>query len=179
MKLLGVTFGSRAASALTAARRQEKLRSGNLMRALSGQDWGASQQTLLNLYKQYIRPVLETGSIFTAEACTSVVAVLQRIQNSALRMALRAERRTKISVTGKRGIDTIQSRVPERLQKVCLRFGQSWNARGSSGRRWSPSEISIFGRRDEPRGSACPRPGDDLVQEEHPMMSYVRLEGKS
>ena len=127
MKLLGVTFGSRGSlrshcreKAGKAAKRL------NLMRALSGQDWGASQQTLLNLYKQYIRPVLETGSVCTAEACTSVVAVLQRIQNSALRMALRAERRTRISLLHREAkIDTIQSRLKRLRKKSVARFGQS------------------------------------------------------
>lgn len=127
MKLLGVTFGSggslrshcREKSGIAAKRL-------NLMRALRGQGWGTSSRTLLTLYKQYIRPVLETGSVCTAEACTSAVDMLQRIQNSAMRMALRAERRTRISrLHSLSKLEPIQVRLKRLRAGAVRRFGQS------------------------------------------------------
>jgi len=127
MKLLGVTFGSRGSlrshcqeKASNAAKRL------NLMRALRGQNWGTSSRTLLTLYKQYIRPVLETGSVCTAEAEPSLVEKLQRIQNSAMRTALRADYRTRISqLHGKSKLVPIHDRLKRLRARAVTRLGQS------------------------------------------------------
>ena len=127
MKLLGVTFGMggslRSHCQEKAGAAAKRL---NLMRALSGQSWGASSRTLLTLYKQYIRPVLETGSVCTAEACPSMVVLLQRIQNSAMRTALRAGRRTRISrLHSLSKLEPMSVRLKRLRAGAVARFGQS------------------------------------------------------
>ena len=68
----------------------------NLMRRIRGTTWGANKDTLLKLYKSYIRPVLEYGHVVTADACANQILKLQVIQNKALRIALRRPYTTKI-----------------------------------------------------------------------------------
>src|SRR5215469_4895056 len=67
LKLLGVCFdrdllltGHYKSKASKAVQRVRLLMMG------SGQTWGANARTLLKLYKQYIRPVLETGYVVTS-----------------------------------------------------------------------------------------------------------------
>lgn len=127
MKLLGVTFGCGGSlSAHCKEKAGNATRRLNLMRCLSSRSWGASRRTLLNFYKQYVRPVLETGSVCTAEAGTSSVDMLQRVQNSALRNAFRVGRRTRLTALHGLGrIDPIAVRLKGLRKRALVRFGQS------------------------------------------------------
>jgi exonuclease III len=127
MKLLGMTFDSNGGyNSHCQAKAKEATSRLALLRKVSGQRWGASTQTLLILYKQYILPVLDYGSVVLADACDTHLALLQRIQNSAMRLALRADYRTSI-----RALHTLSGLSPlaERLKllkaKTLTRFGAS------------------------------------------------------
>ena len=68
-----------------AAKARRKL---NLMRSLAGTSWGSSKETLLLLYKTYIRPTMEYAApLWFPNACPSSVDLLQRVQAEALRIA--------------------------------------------------------------------------------------------
>jgi hypothetical protein len=69
----------------------------NILKCLRGTDWGTRSETLLHLHKQVIRPVLEYGSISFLSASSSQKLRLQRIQNQALRIALRLPRYTPVT----------------------------------------------------------------------------------
>ena len=89
LTLLGVTFDQRLSfNSHCRKKAKEASRRVGLLRRVSGQRWGASRRVLLNLYKQYVRPVLETGSAGTADGAKTSLALLQRVQNSALRTSL-------------------------------------------------------------------------------------------
>jgi hypothetical protein len=97
LTLLGVTFDQRLSfSKHCRQKAKEATRRVGLLKRVSGQRWGASKRVLLNLYKQYVRPVMETGSAGIAVGAKSSLALLQRVQNSALRTSLRVSRRTRI-----------------------------------------------------------------------------------
>ena len=97
-----------------------------LLRLISGRDWGANKRTLLQLYKQYIRPVLETGSVLTARTHKTNLLCLQQVQNAALRVALRAPSRTKIEDLHRQAeIQMIPDRLNELRRKAIARFGDS------------------------------------------------------
>ena len=61
----------------------------NLLKLLSGTDWGCNPKTLMRLYKCYIRPVLEYGSIVMLSASKGALKKLQVIQNKAIKIAYR------------------------------------------------------------------------------------------
>ena len=98
LTLLGVLFDQKLSfGSHCKLKAKEAARRVGLLRRVSGQGWGAGKRVLLNLYKQYVRPILEYGNAGIADAAKSNVALLQRVQNSALRTSLRVPRRTRIS----------------------------------------------------------------------------------
>ena len=127
MKLLGVTFDKRLSFTThcrsKAAKAMQRVR---LLRMVSGQGWGARASTILKLYKQYVRPVLETGYVATCKAPTCNLARLQRVQNAALRTALRAPMRSNIpDLHDTAGLDMLADRLRSMHRKAKVRYGNS------------------------------------------------------
>ena len=93
-KYLGVTLD---APTLTWKNHYEEMvRAGvqriNIMRAISGTNWGANRELLLNFYKAYIRSKVTYGASAIASAADTRQKTLERIQNAALRVALGARK---------------------------------------------------------------------------------------
>jgi hypothetical protein len=98
LTVLGVKIGIRASliehcndRAIMASKRV------NLMKAISGTGWGANSTTLLTLYKQLIRPILEHGAVATALASPSALLKLVRVERIAIRTALHVSRATRLN----------------------------------------------------------------------------------
>ena len=68
----------------------------NILKALSGTDFGGDTKTLLTLYKSIIRPILEYASIIFENAAKTHLQKLDTIQNTALRIATCAFHSTPI-----------------------------------------------------------------------------------
>lgn len=68
----------------------------NGLRMLSSYRLGLTTQTLLIVYKAYLRPVLSYCALAWATACEARFSELERVQNSALRACLRAHVRSPI-----------------------------------------------------------------------------------
>ena len=88
-KILGVTFDTALTFGphckLAAARGRSRV---NILKALAGTTWGQSKETLIVAYQAFIRPVLEYASpVWTPIAAQTHVETLQKVQNSALRVA--------------------------------------------------------------------------------------------
>ena len=135
--MLGVTFDKKMNlgkhSREKSAKAKQRVR---LLRLISDRIWGANRDTLLHLYKQYIRPVLETGSVITANAGKSNLQMLQRVQNDALRIALRAPRRTRITDLHEQAkIPLIADRLMVMRDKAIARFGKSENVKALDAQR--------------------------------------------
>jgi len=97
-----------------------------LLRMVSGKKWGANTRTLLKLYKQYIRPVLEYGNVAISKAAKSNLASLQRVQNAALRTALHGTRWSKIAdLHEQANIEPLTDRLIRLRCKAIERFGDS------------------------------------------------------
>ena len=127
LSLLGVTFDKRH-SFIPHCRKKaaEGMRRVQLLRVVSGRNWGANRRTLLKLYKQFIRPVLDYGHVSTYMAAGSGLELLQRVQNSALRLALRAHRRTSIAgLHAAAGMEVMAARLHTLKQKSVGRFADS------------------------------------------------------
>jgi len=70
----------------------------NLMRAVSGKNWGASQSTQLTIYKALIRSVIDYGAIAYDSASASQLAKLDSIQCQALMISTGAMKGTPLAV---------------------------------------------------------------------------------
>ena len=59
------------------------------LRILVSKKWGPSPETILQIYKQCIRPIFEYGIVSTITVLEIVITKIQRVQNSFIRLALR------------------------------------------------------------------------------------------
>ena len=127
LTVLGVTFDKKLSFTnhckSKASKAMQRVR---LLRMVSGKKWGANTRTLLKLYKQYIRPVLEYGNVAISKAAKSNLASLQRVQNAALRTALHGTRWSKIAdLHEQANIEPVTDRLIRRRCKAIERFGDS------------------------------------------------------
>ena len=51
--------------------------------------WGPSPSTILQIYKQCVRPIFEYGSLSTITMSDTIISKIQRLQNKFIRLALR------------------------------------------------------------------------------------------
>ena len=58
------------------------------LRILVNKKWGPSPTTILQIYKQCVRPIFEYGIVSTIIISESVINKIQRVQNSFIRLAL-------------------------------------------------------------------------------------------
>src|SRR4051812_27857737 len=127
LTVLGVTF-EKSASYTTHCRdkaAKARLRL-NLLKRLKGKRWGASSNTLLRLYKQYIRPVLETGYAVTSRASKTAKLLLMRAEYSALRTAMNLPLDTKITELYRLSkIEPLSRRLRTLRANAIRRFGDS------------------------------------------------------
>ena len=59
------------------------------LRLLANKTWGPSPSTLIQIYKQCIRPIFEYGSLSTITTSDYIMSKIQRLQNKFIRLALR------------------------------------------------------------------------------------------
>ena len=59
------------------------------LRLLANKKWGPSPATLIQIYKQCVRPVFEYGSLSTITALDNIIIKIQRLLNQFIRLALR------------------------------------------------------------------------------------------
>ena len=90
VKFLGITFDSK----LTFQPHFEDIleRCNNRyrrLRLLANKKWGPSPATLIQIYKQCVRPIFEYGSLSTITASDRIISKIQRLQNKFIRLALR------------------------------------------------------------------------------------------
>ena len=59
------------------------------IRLLTNKKWGPSPSTILQIYKQCVRPIFEYGSLSTIITLDTIISEIQRLQNKFIRLALR------------------------------------------------------------------------------------------
>ena len=59
------------------------------LRLLANKKWGPSPATLIQIYKQCVRPIFEYGSVSTITVSDHIISKIQRLQNKFIRLALR------------------------------------------------------------------------------------------
>ena len=90
MKFLGITFDSK----FTFQNHFEEILGRcntryHQIRLLVNKKWGPSPSTILQIYKQCVRPIFEYGSLSTITTSDTIISKMQRLQNKFIRLALR------------------------------------------------------------------------------------------
>ena len=90
IKFLGITFDNR----MTFRKHFEEILERcnpkfHRLRILVNKKWGPSPSTILQIYKQCVRPIFEYEIVFTITVSETVITKIQRLQNSFIRLALR------------------------------------------------------------------------------------------
>ena len=90
VKFLGITFDSQ----LTFQKHFENILDRcniryHRLRPLVNKKWGLSPATLIQIYKQCVRPIFEYGSLSTITASDYIISKIQRLQNKFIQLALR------------------------------------------------------------------------------------------
>ena len=90
IKCLGITFDNR----MTFTKHFEEIleccnQKFHRLRILVNKKWGPSPITILQIYKQCVRPILEYGIVSTITVSDTVIKKIRRVQNSFIRLALR------------------------------------------------------------------------------------------
>ena len=89
MKFLGITFDSK----LTFQKHFEEILACcntryHRVRLIVNKKWGPSPSTILQIYKQCVRPIFEYGSLSTITTSDTIISKIQRLQNKFIRLAL-------------------------------------------------------------------------------------------
>ena len=90
VKFLGITFDSQ----LTFTKHFEDILDRcntryHRLRLLAKKKWGPSPSTLIQIYKQCVRPTFEYGSLSTITTSDHIISKIQRLQHNFIRLALR------------------------------------------------------------------------------------------
>ena len=90
IKFLGITFDNR----MTFTKHFEEIlercnQKFHCLRILVSKKWGPSRSTILQIYKQCVRPMFECGIVSTITVSETVITKIRRVQNSFIRLALR------------------------------------------------------------------------------------------
>ena len=90
VKFLGITFDSK----LTFQKHFEEILERcntryHRVRLIVNKKWGPSPSTILQIYKQCVRPIFEYGSLSTITTSDTIISKIQRLQNKFIRLALR------------------------------------------------------------------------------------------
>ena len=90
IKFLSITFDNR----MTFTKHFEEIlercnQKFHCLRILVNKKWGPSPKTILQIYKQCVRPIFEYGIVSTIIVSETVITKIQRVQDSFIRLALR------------------------------------------------------------------------------------------
>lgn len=124
IKVLGMTLGKTSIyTEHCKAKAAEANKRTNLLKLIGGKSWGANKTTLLRLYKQYIRPVLEYGAVAFTEDDTQAVYHLELAERRALRVVLHsAPRASNKSLYEDSGLQPISERIAALRTKAIASF---------------------------------------------------------
>ena len=96
------------------------------LRLLVNKKWGPSPATLIQNYKQCIRPIFEYGSLSTITALDPIISRIQRLQNKFIRLALRLPKYISIKLLhDSTGLPYVKDRLLSCATKSLDRIAQN------------------------------------------------------
>ena len=85
--------------------------------------WGPSPSTILQIYKQCIRPIFEYGSPATITASDTIISEIQRLQNKFIWLALRLPKYISVKLLhDSSGLPYVKGRLFSRATKTLERI---------------------------------------------------------
>ena len=93
------------------------------IRLLTNKKWGPSPSTVLQIYKQCVRPILEYGSLSTTTTSDTIISEIQRLQNKFIRLALRLPKYISVKLLhDSSGLPYVKDRLFSRATKTLERI---------------------------------------------------------
>ena len=68
------------------------------IRLLVNKKWGPSPSTILQIYKQYVRPIFEYRSLTTITTSVTIISKIQRLENKFVRLALHLPKYNRVKL---------------------------------------------------------------------------------
>ena len=124
VKFLGITFDSK----FTFKKQFEDILGRcnaryNRIRLLTNKKWGPSPSTILQIYKQCVRPIFEYGSLSTITTSDTIISEIQRLQNKFIRLALRVPKYISVKLLhDSSGLPYVKDRLFSRATKTSERI---------------------------------------------------------
>lgn len=91
----------------------------NIIKFLCGKWWGADPETLLTLYKSYVKSALDYGCYIDYPKTIKLCEKLESIQNSAIRIALGYRKSTPKNILL---AETRLTTIKERVKQLCCTY---------------------------------------------------------
>ena len=96
------------------------------LRLLVNKKWGPSPATLIQIYKQCIRPIFEYGSLSTITASDPIISRIQWLQNKFIQLALRLPKYISVKLPhDSTGLPYVKDRLPSCAAKSLDRIAQN------------------------------------------------------
>ncbi|XP_038138555.1 uncharacterized protein LOC119781965 [Cyprinodon tularosa] len=126
IRYLGVWFDEKLSFKIHMQKIIDKCKKGiNILKCLSGNDWGATSSSLKRIYDVLIRSVLDYGCIVYKSAANSLLLDLDRIQAKALRICSGAFRTSPVPA-----LQVITGEMPLDLRRMKLSINYWLNLQG-------------------------------------------------
>lgn len=122
----------------------------NVMRCLSGSEWGASREALKNVYTALIRSVLDYGSLVYGSAAKTSLKKLEIMNSQALRLCCGAIKSTSVDA-----LHVEMGEMPLCLRRVQLMMNYWVNLKGQSEGKNPASKVLIPCWESERAKSKC------------------------
>ena len=95
----------------------------HLSRLLTNKKWGPSPFTILQIYKQCVRPIFEYGSLSTITTSDTIISEVQWLQNKFIRLALRLPKYISVKLLhDSSGLPYVKDRLFSRATKTLERI---------------------------------------------------------
>ena len=124
VKFLGITFDSK----FTFKKHFEDILGRcnaryHCIRLLTNKKWGPSPSTILQIYKQCVRPIFEYGCLSTITTSDTIISEIQRLQNKFIRLALRLPKYISVKLLhDSSGLPYVKDRLFSRATKTLERI---------------------------------------------------------
>ena len=93
------------------------------IKLLTNKKWGPSPSTILQIYKQCVRPIFEYGSLSTITTSDTIISEIQRLQNKFIRLALRLPKYISVKLLhDSSGLPYVKDRLFSRATKTLERI---------------------------------------------------------
>ena len=124
MKFLGITFDSQFTFQKHFEEILERCNARyHRIRILSHKKWGPSPFTILQIYKQCVRPIFEYGSLSTVTTSDTIISRIQRLQNKFIWLALHLPKYISVKLLhDSSGLPYVKDRLFSRATKTLERI---------------------------------------------------------